>query len=149
MTSVYISNGGMLWSLPNALSTALAMFPTPDCKGRKVEGMMPFRRSAARNSATFCPILSVTGSGSWKPRASSGIFVSTIPTIFSGSTWMYGNPMRSLGFTMGIGRRKGGRSISYKSCIPMMDLLWAAFSSTIILSASRAMVGVMPTPAVR
>ena len=59
-----------------------------DVSGRKVEGMMPRFMSAARKSATFCPILSVTGSGALNPRASSGMFTSTTPTIFFGSTCM-------------------------------------------------------------
>ena len=82
ITSVYISKGGILESRPKALNTALAMLPTPDCRGRNVEGIMPRFISAERKSATFCPILSVTGSGALNPRASSGMSTSTTPTIF-------------------------------------------------------------------
>lgn len=88
ITSVYISNAGIVLSRPKAPNTALAMLPTPDCNGRKVEGMIPRFISAARKSATFCPILSVSGSAAAKERASSGQLVSTMPTIFFGSTWM-------------------------------------------------------------
>jgi len=88
ITSVYISKAGIVWSRPNAPKTALAMLPTPDCNGRNVEGMIPRFISAARKSATFWPILSVIGSAAANERASSGQFVSTIPTIFFGSTCM-------------------------------------------------------------
>ena len=72
---------------PNAPSTALAMFPTPDCNGRKVDGMIPRFMSAARKSATFCPILSVNGSAAAKERASSGQLVSVSYThLFTNQT---------------------------------------------------------------
>ena len=88
LLKLLMRNAGIVLSRPSAPSTALAMFPTPDCNGRKVDGMIPRFMSAARKSATFCPILSVNGSAAAKERASSGQLVSTTPTIFFGSTWM-------------------------------------------------------------
>ena len=87
ITSVYISNGGMSVLSSRALSTALAMLPTPDWIGRNVFGIRPFFISLTKKSHTFLPIFAVSSStGENLLGIPSGILVFTTPSTFFGST---------------------------------------------------------------
>jgi hypothetical protein len=69
-----------------ALSTALAVSPTPDWMGRKEEsGRAAVRREKIRH--VFANARRGLGCGAKDP-TSSGWLVSTMPTIFFGSTLM-------------------------------------------------------------
>ena len=93
------------------VSTALAMLPTPDCSGSRFGGRRPFFTSCSKNSMRWPAIFSEVASGGLKGRFRSGAWVSTIATIFDGSTRKVVWPMRSSGFTSGMGTRLGGRAV--------------------------------------
>ena len=83
MTSVYAVSG---WNGPSSSPrrTALAMLPTPDCRGRRDAGRRPPFTSYARNSKRFSAILCDMTSTGLNAVLRSGEFVSTTATIFSG-----------------------------------------------------------------
>ena len=96
-TSVYISKAGMSGFEPKQAKTALAMFPTPDCKGRNWGGIKPDFNCCARKLQTLFPIFMVTSSTGANGFTPSRLSLSTIPMIFFGSTLTTGTPIQSLG----------------------------------------------------
>ena len=88
-------------------STALAMVPMPACSGCSAGDRRPAFTSWARNSLRWPAMARVSASGGSTLDGLSAFWVTTIATIFSGSTGMKGRPMRWSGEISGIGRRCG------------------------------------------
>ena len=95
ITSVNMEKAGRFGSSPSAPSTALAMLPTPDCRGRNSLGMAPFFHSRSRKAATLCPICRVVSFCGVKAAMWSRAFVRTTPVIFFGSIFTLMCPARS------------------------------------------------------